>query len=198
MHAAPIICVSGCKGRGDAKPRESIRWAAACASAALFCNGAQASGRHQHWKQVESLAPGKAIKIEIDRQPAEQCLVIAVDDATLTCEREANPDADWTPGENARIVVPRDSVRAVWVWDDVSGDRVLKRTGIGFAIGALACSQLGPAPAFICAGIGALIGLAASATTETAPRYPWPGMSPPAQREPRGNWQLKLVYRAPA
>jgi hypothetical protein len=146
---------------------------------------------------VQNLAPGKAIQIEMDRQPPEQCRLVAVDDATLTCEREADPNRDWAPGENARIVVPRDAVRAVWVWDDVSSDRVLVRMGIGFVIGAVVCAELGPATAFVCAGVGALIGLSAAAMADTEPRYPWPGM-PRGQRAPREDWRLKLVYRAPA
>ena len=159
---------------------------------------AQAAGRHEKWKAVENLAPGKAIKVELEqRAPPEECRVVTVDDATLTCEREPELDASWGPGDNARVVVPRDAVRAVWVWDDVSDRRILVRLGVGFAVGALICAEAGPGPAFVCAGIGALIGLVAPAMAQAGPPYPWPGMPPPSHPTPQPEWRLKLVYHAP-
>jgi hypothetical protein len=165
---------------------------------ALALSGAaHAAARHENWKRVKGLAPGKAIKVELRRGAPEQCRLVAVDDAALTCEREADPDASWSRGDNARIVMPRDAVRAVWVWDDVSDRRVLVRLGVGFVVGALVCSRLGPAVAFTCAGIGALIGLAAPAMAQPAP-LPFPGAPRPSNPPPQPEWRLKLVYRAPA
>jgi hypothetical protein len=157
---------------------------------------AHASGKHEQWKSVKRLGVGMAVEVRSKGQAgAEQCRVVRVDDAALTCERQRDPDADWDAGSGARLVFPRDAVENVWVWQDTSDRRVLIAMGIGFGIGALLCSEGGPATAFICAGIGALIGACAALNRE--PTGPWwypPG--PPRPVRPR-EMERKLVYRAP-
>jgi len=158
---------------------------------------AHASGRHANWKAVERMAPGAPISVDaVGQAGTEQCLFVAADDASLTCRRDPNPDSDWRGGANARLVFPRQVVQAVSVWKDVSDRRVLIAMGVGFGIGALVCAEGGPAVAFICAGIGALIG--AGASIGPAPAGPW-GYPPGTRRSaPPPEMEWKLVYRAPA
>jgi hypothetical protein len=157
---------------------------------------AHAGGKHQQWKAVKRLGVDIAVEVRSRGQAGiEECRVVHVDDKALTCEREKDPNADWGPSSGARLVFPRDAVEDVWVWQDVSDRRVLIAMGIGFGIGALLCSEGGPGPAFICAGIGALIG-AAFASSGPPPRPWWyPGPPPPA-RPPE--MVRQLVYQAPA
>ena len=158
---------------------------------------AQASARHEQWKAVKRLGVGVAVEIQSDGQAGgEQCRVVRVDDTALTCEREKNPDVDWNAGSGARLVFPRSAVKGVWIWEDASDRRLLRGLGFGFAIGALVGAAGGPAAAFICAGIGSLIGAAAATSAE--PTGPWwvpPGT--PRTRRP-GEMVRKLVYRAAA
>jgi hypothetical protein len=157
---------------------------------------ARASGRHQQWKAVKRLGVGVAVEVRAAGQAGvEECRVVRVDDTALTCEREKNPNADWDAGSGARLVFPRGSVQGVWMWQDDSDRRLLRGLGFGFAIGALVCAEGGPAAAFICAGIGALIG--ACAATSNAPTGPWwypPGTPRPARR---GEMVRKVIYQAP-
>ena len=73
--------------------------------------------------------------------------------------------------------------------------RLLIAMGVGFGIGALLCSEGGPAAAFICAGIGALIGVAVA--SGGPPPRPWWYPAPPPPMRPR-EMVRKLVYQAPA
>jgi hypothetical protein len=166
-------------------------------AAGMLAGGvAHASGRHEQWKAVKRLAAGVPVEVEVEQGRPEQCEVVSADDAALTCRRVANPDADWKEGDGARLVFPRGAVRAVWVWQDVSDRRILIKMAVGFGIGALVCSEAGPGPAFICAGIGALIG--ACATAPEPPRYPMPGMPVPSYPRQERDWEWKIRYRAPA
>ncbi len=157
---------------------------------------AHASGRNEQWKAVKRLGVGVAVEVRSAGQAgAEECRVVRVDNAALTCEREKNPNADWDAGTGARLVFPRGAVEGVWVWQDASDRRILTAMGIGFGIGALLCSGLGPGPAFACAGIGALIG-AGFAASGPPPR-PW--WTPPSSLPARPREMVrKLVYQAPA
>lgn len=170
---------------------------AAFVPAMLATVTAHAAGRHESWRRVEDLAAGKLIVVESNGQVAEECRVISADNASLTCVRDPDPDVNWGPGDDARVVFPRTAVQSVWVWQDVSDRRVLIRMGIGFAIGALICSRLGPAAAFICAGIGASIAALAPAMAESAPRYPFPGLPTPSYPVRPPDLRRELVYRAP-
>ena len=143
---------------------------------------------HTDWKHVAELAPGALVAVEsFGKAGPETCRVLGVSDTTLTCAHDLDPNRDWTPEEQARIVYPRTAVKEVWIWSDHSDRRVLVSMAIGFAIGALSCSGIGPGAAFVCAGIGAFIGALCAL----------PGLSEPSPpRVPR--WELKLWYRAPA
>jgi hypothetical protein len=175
--------------------RRFVGWVLA---AVLVCGGAaHASGSHQNWKAVKRLGVGIAVEVRSAGQAGvEECRVVRADDTALTCERERDPNADWDAGSGARLVFPRNAVEEVWVWTDASDRKVLLEMGIGFALGALLCSGGGPGPAFICAGIGALIG--ACAAVGGAPTGPW--WSPPGipRRMPAREMVRKLVYRMPA
>lgn len=157
---------------------------------------AHADGKHQQWKSVKRLGVGIGVEVQSrGHAGVEECRVVHVDDKAMTCEREKDPNADWDAGSGARLIFPRDAVEGVWVWQDVSERRLLIAMGIGLGIGALLCSEGGPGPAFICAGIGALIG-AAFAASGPPPRPWWyPGPSPPARPSEMAR---KLVYQAPA
>jgi hypothetical protein len=158
---------------------------------------AQASGRHEQWKAVKRLGVGVAVEVQSEGQAGvEECRVVRVDDTALACEREKNPDVDWNAGSGARLVFPRASVQEVWFWQDASDRRLLRGLGFGFAIGALVGAGGGPATAFICAGIGALIGAAAATSAEpTGQRWYPPGVPRPVLR---GEMVRKLIYQAPA
>jgi len=158
---------------------------------------AHASDRHAQWKRVKRLGMGVAIEVQaIGQAGVEECRLVWVDDAALTCDRDPDPNVDWGPGANARVVFPRSAVEAVWRWSDAEDRRVLIAAGVGFAIGALVCSEGGPAMAFICAGIGAVIGADASIGSPRA----GPGWYPPGTPRPVPQREMvrKLVYRAPA
>jgi hypothetical protein len=158
---------------------------------------AQASGRHEQWKSVKRLGVGVAVEVRSEGQAGvEECRVVRVDDVALTCDREKDPDVDWDAGSGARLVFPRNAVEEVQVWTDASDRRVLIAMGIGFGIGALVCSEGGPGPAFICAGIGALIG--ASFAISGPPAGPWWYPPGPPRPAPQREMVWKLVYRAPA
>jgi hypothetical protein len=157
---------------------------------------AQAGGRHQQWKAVKRLGVGVAVEVRSAGQAgAEECRVVRVDDTALTCERERDPNADWDAGSGARLVFPRSTVEGVWVWQDASDRRVLAGLGFGFAIGALVCAEGGPATAFICAGIGALMGAAIALGPPTGPRWYPPGVPRAVLRREMAR---KLIYQAPA
>jgi hypothetical protein len=161
------------------------------------CGVACASGRHEDWKAVKRLGVGLAVEVRSAGQAGlEECRVVRVDDTALTCERERDPNADWDAGSGARLVFPRSAVEGVWVWQDGSDQRILAGLGFGFMIGALVCAEGGPAMAFICAGVGALIGAAiATGGAPTGPRWYPPGVPRPVlQRE----MVRKLVYQPAA
>lgn len=158
---------------------------------------AHAGEKHQQWKAVKRLGVGVAVEVKSQGQAGvEECRVVRVDDAALTCEREKDPNRDWDAGTGARLVFPRAAVEEVWVWQDASDRRILAGLGFGFMIGALLCAEGGPAVAFICAGIGALIGAAiADGVAPAGPFWYPPGV--PRPRRPAEVVQ-KLVYQAPA
>jgi hypothetical protein len=164
---------------------------------AITGGSAHAGGRHEQWKAVKRLGVGVAIEVQSAGQAGvEECRVVRVDDTALTCQRETDPNVDWNAGSGARLVFPRNAVEGVWVWQDTSDRRVLIAMGVGFGIGALVCSGGGPATAFICAGIGALIGAGfALDALPTGPRWYPPGVPRPVRRR---EMVQKLVYRAPA
>ena len=153
---------------------------------------AHAGGRHENWKAVERLAQDKPVLVQVRGQAGvDACRIVSADDSTLTCERERDPNADWDAGSGARLVFPRTAVRNVWLMEEDDGlGRLWIHMGIGFAIGALVCSGLGPGPAFICAGIGALIAVDVAVGRPSA----YPGM-PRSPRAPA--WKRRLIYQAP-
>jgi hypothetical protein len=122
-------------------------------------SAAHAGGRHENWKAVERLAQDKPLLVQVRGQAgADACRIVSADDTTLTCVRERDPNVDWDAGSGARLVFPRTAVRNLWLMEEDDGlGHLWIHMGIGFAIGALVCSGMGPGPAFICAGIGALI-----------------------------------------
>jgi hypothetical protein len=166
---------------------------------------AHAGGKHDQWKAVKRLGVGMAVEVRsVGQAGAEECRVVRVDDAALTCERERDASADMDEGDwdrsdtggGARLVFPRDAVEGVWVWQDGSDRRMLIAMGIGFGIGALLCAEGGPAAAFICAGIGALIAAGVALDGGPAgPRWYPPGLP---RRVRQREMVRQLVYRAPA
>ena len=161
---------------------------------------AHAGGRHERWKAVQDLAPGVLVEVESKQQAEpEDCRVVSADDSALTCQREPDPNADWGPGSGARVVFPRDAVGAVWVWEYGNDRRFWIKVGAGFAVGALLCSQIGPGPAFICAGVGALIAACLALDDLPVNRGPFSGpVALPRPPRPLPTLERKLWYRAPA
>ena len=164
---------------------------------ALATTGNALAARHEDWKRVERLAPGAQVDVELNGQPPEICRVIAADDASLTCAREADPNTDWRPGDNARVVLPRATVWAIWVWEDVSYRRLLMRLGIGFAVGAVFCSELGSGPAFVCGGLGALFALDFPALDGPRPIWGMRGLPQPIPPRRARDIRRRLLYDAP-
>jgi len=171
----------------------------------MGCGVACARGRHEKWSAVMSLAAGVPIELELTRGRPEECDVVAVDASTLTCERERDPDANWGPGDGARVIVPRDSVRAVWVWERMREPHIglWIAAGVGFALGGLVCAPAGPGAIVACGALGALFAVTIVASAGEAGPVPYPGVwfpAPPppsySARQPR--WHRKLWYRAPA
>ena len=167
---------------------------------------AQASGRHEKWRAVEDLAPGVPVAVAQEHGPTEDCRVVAVDDAALTCERDPDPNVDWGPGAKARVVFPRATVRAVWVWEPVPERHIgLWIAGaVGFALGGAVCSVAGPGAIVGCGALGALLAVAFVEAAVTAGPRPYPGVwmpFPPTPRPPsyprQREWRRKLWYRAP-
>jgi hypothetical protein len=165
---------------------------------------AQAGGRHEKWRAVEDLAPGVPVAVAQEHGPTEECSVVAVDDAALTCERDPDPDVDWGPGARARVVFPRASVRAVWVWEPVPERHIglWIASAVGFALGGAVCAVGGPGPIVACGALGALFAVAIIESAEAGPRYPgvwfpWPAPMPPIYPARPREMRQKLVYRAP-
>lgn len=119
MDASPlaerIVCASDretrCGMRRDAW--QAARWTVAVLLLSAAATAAQAAGRNENWNRVKALAPGKLIVVESRGQQPDECRVVSADDASLTCLRDPDPDVDWRPGDNARVVFPRKSVQSV-------------------------------------------------------------------------------------
>jgi hypothetical protein len=129
---------------------------------------------------------------------------VRVDDASLTCERDPDPNVDWGPGAKARVVFPRAAVRAVWVWEPVPERHIglWIASVVGFALGGVVCSVGGPGPIVACGALGALFAVAIIESAEAGPRYPgvwfpWPAPMPPIYPARPREMRQKLVYRAP-
>lgn len=168
---------------------------------------AQAKRRHENWKAVKNLASGLPVRVEQQRGAPEDCLLVAVDDATLTCQREADSDRDWRPGENARVVFPRKAVHAVWFWAPVPEPHagIWIAGTFGFIFGGAFCAAYGPGAIVGCGVLGALIAMGMAAMVEAGPTaypprmgWPIPAPQPPSYPGRQRQWQWKLVYRAPA
>lgn len=167
---------------------------------------AHAGLRHESWKAVERLATGVPVVVEQQQGPPENCRVVTVDDAALTCERDPDPNADWGPGAKARVVFPRDAVRTVWVWEPVPDRHIgLWIAGaIGFALGGAGCAAGGPGPIVACGAIGALLAVAIVAAAEAGPMpyprvwWPMPAPSPPSYPKRQRELRRKLVYQKAA
>jgi hypothetical protein len=79
---------------------------------------AHAAGRHEPWHAVEKLKPGEYVVVRVaGQQRFEDCTLVSVDDSTLTCQREPNPNANWDASSNARLIFPRASIAVVWLME---------------------------------------------------------------------------------
>jgi len=92
-----------------------VGWGIAALAVGISATAAHASRRSENWKRVKGLAPGKQIVVESSGQKPEECRVVAADDASVTCLRDPDPNVDWRPGDNARVVFPREAVRSIWI-----------------------------------------------------------------------------------
>ena len=166
---------------------------------------AHASGRQENWKAVEKLAKGASLIVEEKQGAPEDCRLVAVDDAALTCDREPDPNVDWGPGAKARVVFPRDAVKEVRVWAPKPNWHIELwiAGGVGFALGGAVCAVGGPGVIVECGALGALLVAALIESAESGPRYPWvwspwPAPMPPSYPARPREMRQKLVYRAPA
>jgi hypothetical protein len=157
----------------------------------LASTGVAHAGRHENWKAVKRLARDKPVLVQVQGQAEiDACRIVSADDSTLTCVREKDPNADWDAASGARLVFPRTAVRDLWLMEEEDPlEHLWVAIAAGFGVGALLCSNLGPA-LFVCAGIGALI----AAGVALGPPSAYPGMPRPP-RPPV--WTRRLVYRAP-
>jgi hypothetical protein len=164
------------------------------------CGVAFAGGRHEHWKAVKELAPGKLVEVQREGQAGpDACRVVSADDSALTCEVEEDPDSDWDSLAGARLVFPRSAVRNVWLLEPETVERrIWIGMGVGFALGAAFCARGGPGPLFACAGIGALIGalVGANGAPQGFPGWVGPVYSP--RRQPSPQLHHRLIYHATA
>jgi hypothetical protein len=102
------------------------------------------AAKHDHWQAIEKLMPGKFVEVQVSGQPVlEGCRLVSVDDSTLTCQRERDPNANWDAASDARIVFPRNAVYAVWLIQ--AGPRIsaLQWVGLGAASGLLIAAYVG-------------------------------------------------------
>jgi hypothetical protein len=151
-----------------------------------------ANGKHGNWKSVERLALGIPVEVQsVGQAGVEDCSIVHVDDAALTCQREPDPNANWGPGDNARLVFPRDTVRDVWVIEPASNRHIAAWiavavvTGVGIAV----CVEGGPEGALFFL----LLALPVAVFAES-PQNPWPSMPAPAPQPQRMHRQL--VYHS--
>jgi hypothetical protein len=165
---------------------------------------AHASGRHEKWNAVRSLAAGVPVEVELKQGRPEECTMVTADDVTLTCERERDPNVNWSPGDGARVIFPRDAVRAVWVWEPVRERHIglWIAGGLGFALGARICAVGGPGLIVTCGALGALVAMSVVVSSNVAGPVRYPGVwfpAPPPPRYPvqQPEWHRKLRYRAP-
>jgi len=155
----------------------------------LTCSGvAHAGGRHERWSAVKKLAPGVPVEVERQGQAGvEDCLMVSADDASLTCRRDPDPNTDWGPGSNARVVFPRDAVREVWVIEPGEGGRHIGGwIAAGVSVGLVAAASVG-------GGVigGVIVGGMVIGAWSIWNENPIPYRGP---RQPR--WHRQLVYRS--
>jgi hypothetical protein len=156
----------------------------------LTCVVAQASGRHENWQAVRKLTPGMPVIVQGAAGQPEFCSFVSADDATLTCDRIPDPDANWTPASKARLVLPRTGVLDLWRWQEDHGLTAGQWVVLGLlAAWEIGCSVAGGAAGFLIATL--IAGVVALAAVST----PFP-MGPPPPRLPR--MRRRLIYHAPA
>ena len=146
---------------------------------------AHAAGKHQHWQAVEKLKPGKFVEVELSNQgPIEGCTLVSVDDSTLTCRRERDPNTNWDAASNARLVFPSNAVANIWLIQ--RGHRIspLQWAGLGAVSGLLIAAYVAnPIGGLVVSAV--VLGVWAQADATRPPRRPRP---PQLERH--------LVYRA--
>jgi hypothetical protein len=153
------------------------------------CGAAFASGRHEHWKAVKDLAPGKFVEVQREGQAGlEACRVLSANDSALTCTVEEDPNTNWDSLAGARLVFPRGAVRNVWLVEQESEWHLGRWILIGVEVALLVT-------ACVAGGIegGLFVGLlelGADAAMVTNPM-------PPRMRRPPG-LERRLIYHAPA
>jgi hypothetical protein len=78
------------------------------------CGAANARDRQHRWDALQGLAPGTRLEVQtVGQAGLDACRLIAVDDAVLTCQRDAL--SNWGRYRPAtRMAFPRSAVRDVW------------------------------------------------------------------------------------
>jgi hypothetical protein len=82
----------------------------------LVCTAVAHGAKHDYWQVVEKLKPGEDVVVRVaTQQRFEDCTLVSVDDRTLTCQRERDPNVNWDSASNARLVFPRAAIAEVWL-----------------------------------------------------------------------------------
>ena len=150
--------------------------------------------KHEDWAAVERLVPDTMLLVQSGRQiTPEACRMLSADDATLTCQRQRDPEANWDASSNARLVFPRSAVRNVSVWERAPNRHILLWIGVGVTAGLEIAALVtgGPAGGYV---VGML--LAGAWAAAMAPPFPFYSPYPPPPSGPR--MRKRLIYRMPA
>jgi hypothetical protein len=152
-----------------------VRFAGWILVAVMAGVGVAHASRHEQWNAVERLGVDIPVEVRsVGQAGVEECRVVRVDDAALTCQREPDPNADWGPGDNARLVFPRETVQGVWVM--VTGEpwSVGKWIAVGASVAIIVLDSVGGGAfgAFIAGTVVAMAWFVCEITIPSSPPRP--------------------------
>lgn len=134
-----------------------------------------------HWRNVEQLAPGKAIAVlERGFTYPTSCNIDLANDTTLTC---IQPVPYSSP---RRLIFPKGNITAVFTEEIEFGTSLtalLTGLGIGAGLGAGVCNEGSARTILACSLLGAGIGAGVALTPSRPPHAP--------------RIRRRLIYRAP-
>ena len=149
---------------------------------------AHAAGKHEPWRAVERLKPGSYVVVRGGQQAFEDCTLISVDDSTLTCRRERDPNANWDAASDARLIFPRASIAVVWLIETAQERHIGRWIALGVSA-ALVIAASVTGGTFGAAIMGGIVAIAWTAWLEN-PIRSLPSPQPQTRR--------RLIYRSAA